>query len=289
MSLEKRCDGDLDCDDGSDEHACEAFITFSGYNKFHVPPPVGEELKLMINISLDIDEIIAIDEHDGYFKIKMTLLRKWFNTQLTYQNLKQGVGKNEMSKDDIERMWKPFTVFENIEHADEEKMTQQPDIMMIIPNPEFKFKKDDRSNFRNTRLFRGDENVISYQRQVAVNWVCRFDMKWYPFDSQTCKLEMFAPESSVTMNPMAVRYLGPSELSQYFVEGVNICPITIKERSGIVVEVILGRPLLGICLSVFMPTSILLILSQMVRVFNKDHLEMVIEVNLTLLLVLATL
>ena len=71
--------------------------------------------------------------------------------------------------------------------------------------------------------------------------------------------------------------------------GVTICPFTLRDKSGVIVEVFLGRPLFGTVLSVFMPTAIFLVLSQMVRVFGRDHLEMVIEVNLTLLLVLATL
>ena len=62
-----------------------------------------------------------------------------------------------------------------------------------------------------------------------------------------------------------------------------------EECSGVVVEIVLGRPLFGTTLTVFIPTCILLVLSQMVRVFGKDHLEMIIEVNLTHLLVLATL
>ena len=65
--------------------------------------------------------------------------------------------------------------------------------------------------------------------------------------------------------------------------------LTTEGKQGIFVEISLGRPLFGTILSMFMPTSILLVLSQIVRVFGKDHLEMAIEVNLTLLLVLATL
>ena len=72
-------------------------------------------------------------------------------------------------------------------------------------------------------------------------------------------------------------------------KGVTICPTTFKDGSGIIVKVSLGRPLFGTSLSVFMPTTILLVLSQMTRVFGQEHLEMVIEVNLTLILVLATL
>ena len=96
-------------------------------------------------------------------------------------------------------------------------------------------------------------------------------------------------QSSVKIIPILVNYSGPMELTQHFVKGVTICPAIIKENSGLIVKVYLGRPLFGTTMTVFMPTSILLVLSQMVRVFGRDHMEMVIEVNLTLLLVLATL
>ena len=100
---------------------------------------------------------------------------------------------------------------------------------------------------------------------------------------------MHTLKSTVTVIPSSVEYLGPEELTQHTVRSVTICSATIKGLSGIVVEVVLGRPIFGTTLTVFMPTCILLVLSQMVRVFGQDHLEMVIDVNLSLLLVLATL
>ena len=148
---------------------------------------------------------------------------------------------------------------------------------------------NDKTNFRKTRLFNGDENIISYQSQFTVKWVCDFDMRWYPFDIQKCTIEMLPSESLVNLIPTSVNYTGPSELTQHIVKSIAICSSKIRGKPGIVAEFILGRPLFGTILSVFMPTSILLVLSQMVRVFGQQHLEMVIEVNLTLLLVLATL
>ena len=78
---------------------------------------------------------------------------------------------NEIPAKDIKKMWRPWSVFENIEHKDDSVATEVPDIMTIHPNQEFRFQMDAKSNFRNTRLFKGDENVIVYQRQNTVKWV----------------------------------------------------------------------------------------------------------------------
>ena len=289
VTIGERCDGKADCQDWSDEEGCKAFVTFAGYKKFLVPPPIGNETTLVMNISINIDEIITIDENNGFFEIKMTVVRNWFNTQLTYQNLKRNSAKNTMSTEDIKRMWKPWTISQNIKHVDEAKKTDKADIMTIIPNSDFKFTRDGRTNIHNTMLFKGSENAIHYELQVTINWICNFNMRWYPFDTQRCTLKLFHTEDSITLKPSSVNYSGPKELTQHIVKGVHICSKIIENRPGVMVEVILDRPLFGTILTVFMPTGILLMLSQMVRVFNKEYLDMVIEVNLTLLLVLATL
>ena len=54
-------------------------------------------------------------------------------------------------------------------------------------------------------------------------------------------------------------------------------------------ELQLGRPLVGSLLTIFLPTSVLVIISQMVQVYVNNHIDMVIGVQLTLLLVLATM
>ena len=45
----------------------------------------------------------------------MTYIRNWFNPQLKYQNLKRKAEKNTMTDDDIEFMWVPWTLLNNIE------------------------------------------------------------------------------------------------------------------------------------------------------------------------------
>ena len=253
------------------------------------PPPIGNETKFSYNVSVYINKIIEIDEIDGYLQTKILFVRKWLNSQLTYQDLNRDPTKNLISSEDRKRMWNPWTVFDNIKQKEDVKPTDAPKIMMIIPNRAFHFEMDEKTNFRNTRLFRGEENIIQYQKERVVKWVCDFDLRWYPFDVQNCTMNMYSSVSKVTIIPESVKYFGPQELIKHIVRGVSIRSATIDGKPGITVEIIIGRPLFGTTLTVFMPTFILLALSQIVRVFGQDHLEMVIEVNLTLLLVLATL
>ena len=289
VTMDKRCDGKEDCQDYSDESGCRPIQTFDGYDMFRVPHPIGNQTKLILNLSIAIDKILNIDENHGYFKIKMRIVRTWFNPHLKFINLKRKAVKNLMSTDDIEIMWMPWTVFHNIEHENEVKKAGIIEIVRIIPSPGFKFTRSDKTNIQNTRIFEGSESTIYYENEISVNWLCDFNMAWYPFDSQVCSLQMFQNEVPIALNPVSVAYFGTKQLPQHSYKFVAMCSHNVSNKPGVIVEVHLGRPLLGSILTIFLPTGVLIILSQMVGVFHGDYLDMVIGVNLTLLLVLATL
>ena len=87
----------------------------------------------------------------------------------------------------------------------------------------------------------------------------------------------------------SVIYSGNHDLGKYQFRDLKFCDVDKYGRLGIFVDLSFKRPLTGQFMTMFLPTGMLLLISQMSTSFSGTFLEMVIEVNTTLLLVLTTL
>ena len=113
-------------------------------------------------------------------------------------------------------------------------------------------------------------------------------MAWYPFDTQTCRIEMVMDgvlDNYATLLPGGVNFTGPKELTQYYVQDFQIKMETISEKPGVVVSMTLGRRLLGTFLTIFFPTILLNVIG------HKSCYKFFqgVTVNLTSMLVLTTM
>ena len=91
--------------------------------------------------------------------------------------------------------------------------------------------------------------MISYESSYTVEWLCDFQMEWFPFDTQSCTMQFLEAENSARLIPEAVDYLG-HQLPQHFIRSIAMCSAKLNGKEGVIVEVILGRPIFSKFLTV---------------------------------------
>ena len=136
--------------------------------------------------------------------------------------------------------------------------------------------------------FKGSKNFISQNWTWTSDYICNFEYEWFPFDTQSCHIFVKILGNNIMIRPMKIVYTGGSDLGRYHFRHMQFRQVDKNGRSGLFVDFIISRPLTSNSLTMFLPTAMLLLISQMSTTFSKTYLEMVIEVNATLLLVLTT-
>ena len=119
----------------------------------------------------------------------------------------------------------------------------------MIPNPNHSFAPADKSFLHNTFLFDGASNKISYENAFTVEWLCDFHMEWFPFDTQSCVMEFLQQDDSVILVPDSVKYSG-GDLPKHFIRNLTICSFSKGGQQGVIVEIVLGRPIFSSFLTV---------------------------------------
>ena len=76
------------------------------------------------------------------------------------------------------------------------------------------------------------------------------------------------------MNPDHWEHNRDISLAQYTLKKIQMCRAKIQGKGGLVVKVTLGRPIISNILTVFIPTTTLLVISFIARFFSKDYIAL---------------
>jgi len=102
-------------------------------------------------------------------------------------------------------------------------------------------------------------------------------------------MQIVSKFSRTDLHPANIQYNHNISLDRYILPRVRMCRSAIDERKAIIVEIMFGRPIVNNLLTVFVPTMLLVMISFATRLFATEYIDMVIQVNVTVMLALATI
>ena len=274
-----------DCDDLSDEKDCKTIFFYIGNAAAYTtdfPPQVTGT----VNVSATALSVMEVKELDGYWKCKVNFELAWFENRFALQNLRPNMIDNAFTQEERKVLWYPAVEFENTE--DNSRMVVDEKAIVVEKQLTQKDQTDCCKNLRNSDIYYGERNPIVYQRIFTTPFLCEFDLRNFPFDTQQCTMELKVAESEdsyVELFPAEFELSGSRELNQFDIVGISK-----QNPDGKSVFIItLRRKFSYHLFSVYIPSLCLLAISLATMFISIDHFDNNVMIQITTMLVMYTL
>ena len=214
-----------------------------------------------------------IQEVAQYLEMKFKINLQWKDARVTFYNLKMDENMNSLTLDEQLKLWTPTIVFWNTK---DQLRTINDKTTFASIKPQGNGSIIGKEINENIETYKGSENTISLSRVYSIQFFCEYDMAWYPFDIQTCSMELTMDgvlDNYADLIPGEVMFTGPKELTQYYVKDYKIEQSSLKTKAVVVVSVTLGRRLLGTFLTIFFPTILLNVIGYGTNFFKAFFFE----------------
>ena len=192
------------------------------------------------------------------------------DARVSYYNIKPDEDMNSLTVKEQLAIWTPTIVFWNTK---EQLRTVNDKTTFASIKREGNGSIIEKEINEDIEVYSGSENGITISRVYSIQFYCDYQMAWYPFDQQICHVEMVMDgvlDNYADLLPGNLDFLGPKELTQYFVKNYVINKNKIQTKEAVVISVTLGRRLLGTFLTIFFPTILLNVIGYSTNFFKAE-------------------
>ena len=294
IRIQKRCNGLLDCEDGSDEANCSQVIVPLFYNK-DLPPQIeerGSSNPLFLEVKYFEFRIFEISDKSSEIEVQFGFFLTWKDPRLKFSNLELNKN-NSLAAYDIEKIWLPeYSAYTIKDPLFEDITARQVDLL-----PLGGYRSSGTANVDLLDLFDGDQVVILYRQWFTATILCSFPNLWYfPFDINSCNLTMViigtnvwqivATQDKVNFN-MSLNdiKLTPETIGLYKIDKIILdTPID----KGMEITIITRRQFFSVFLQYSLPNLLLSLVVYSSGLYYKDMFDIALTVNVTCLLAMSS-
>ena len=290
VRIDQRCNLITDCPDFSDEKNCDILKVESDYRQ-ELFPRTEDNSPLPIYIKVSILALPKINTLGLSFEADFDLTMNWVDPRLNFYDLQGDTSLNSLSKRLQLDIWSPTLSFTNAKIIGGTKVDTTVETFIERNG---KPAPDNIINAVEANVYGGQDSNIIMKREYFIDWTCDYDLVYYPFDTQVCKMLFDMTGGTKDYLEMAVdengiEYLGEEYLLEYRVGGMLLKEINDSgaKYASMKVSLILTRRWFYHGISVFFQSILLLIVAYMTFYYRVDNFQDRVMVSITCMLVIA--
>ena len=139
----------------------------------------------VVKLKVDLLKVLEIDEVSMSYRTQYTVNLEWLDPRITFYNLHGNQGLNILVEEEKQKIWTPKLIFDN---TDKKTRTKTDSESVISVKREGDYTQNTLEDFNNIYVFEGIDNPLDMNRVYETEWICDYEMNWYPFDTQKCRM-----------------------------------------------------------------------------------------------------
>ena len=263
----QKCNFVPDCWDGKDEDLCPIlrFKNAEGYKSDLPDITFNEDLSIKkqpVHISMIIQHIESVQEVKMRFTASFILRAEWIDSRLTWNDLNTDKYLNLPSSSKKDLFWVPKIIFGNSENSVEIPTDSKAKILIAMKG---NLTMSDQFNLQETAFYSGADNPVIYSREFDLDFKCFFILTYFPFDSQTCTIELKSGNkvrNFIQLVPKHLDYIGHKKLATFHVKDWTIEMDSSSNDVDIRVKLVLKRRIAQHLLGIYLPSLCIMIIAQ---------------------------